>query len=127
MAIFQLSHATYDSQTDYFFEVPEGVTPDQFQNQCDTLMREEVRRIMADPACRSHRIGYEDLVSEIATRLPELGYRRVRFPRITYLHGLQLRRTSDDGAEQVLGDELADAVYTHNDRAMENRYGQYEK
>lgn len=39
MAIYQLTHGTYDGDMHYFFEGPDGIQ-EEFQTVCNELMRE---------------------------------------------------------------------------------------
>jgi hypothetical protein len=122
--IFQLTHSTYDASIHFYFEAPEGATEADFKALCDHLMRESAH----DAVCGKHLmrtygagtvswIGYEWLCFAIAARLPEHGYKQVRFPTVVYSHGLIIDEPHED-CENVLGDVLPE-VLEHNRKVRE--------
>lgn len=123
VVIFQLTHNTHDCRTDYNFVPPEGATPAQFKELCDTLMREAARELMAeieaDPEIQNQgwSVGYEELVEMVARKLPEFGYVRPGVCKVQYLHGLILRDDDErqcGDAVKVLGPDLAQQVFEFN-------------
>lgn len=123
--IFQLMHSTYDASIDFYFQAPEGATEADFKTLCDRLMRESahdaVRGIMKHPIHTYGGmigwIGYDFLCYEIAARLPEYGYKEVKFPTVVYSHGLIIDEHRED-CENLLGDVLPE-VLEHNRKLRE--------
>ncbi len=124
--IFQLMHSTYDGSIDFYFEAPEGATEADFKALCDRLMRESahdaVRGILKNPMYTYGTgsvgwVGYDFLCYEIAARLPEHGYKEVKFPTVVYSHGLIIDEPHDD-CENILGDVLPE-VLEHNRKVRE--------
>jgi len=140
-AIYQLTHADYDCSTDYYFENNFDPLPTlgEFQTLCDCLMNEAALALVKGEAkapmlqygsgAYDSWIGYDQLVQEVAARLPEHGFRRVEFPTVIYLHGGIIRGgeweelhgsiTRIDGVEKetkFLTDEALAAIIAHNQK-----------
>jgi hypothetical protein len=137
MPIFQLEWGSYDCSTEYYFDAPEGTTFEEFKALCDRLIRESAEDAMHEKgrhplhqkrieARKGWWLGYEYFVREVSARLPEHGYKEVKFQTAMYKHGDILGEYYGDKENGVLGDELAARVCVYN-REKKEEIEEYRK
>jgi len=123
--IFQIEWTTYDSAIIHHFEGPEGATEQDFRAICDKLMHEALQDAIDGKPGKSvlhdsppYWLGYDYGVDEIVARLPEHGYKEVKFPTVNYSHGSVMGEHDDhahmDPASGVICDELRAKVVAYN-------------
>ena len=102
--IFDLVYSDYDWEEHYFFEGPDGVTLEDFENLCNDLIPKAGYQVVFKKAApkNSGWICWSDVVESLISLLQEQGYQRV-FLDSYHMAGGTIIGINDDPNENRLG------------------------
>ncbi len=138
--VFCLTWADYECKDDHYFLAPEGATQEDFQNLCNSLLKDaavEACRVGGmtwggipdDAEERSPSwVGWANLVHVLAYKLlPQHGYQPVQLPTVCYAGTSIIRDREYDDEEKLLSEEAFNIIVQHNKKVEDNLNAHHEE